>query len=381
MSNFTFSCPKYGQHLEAQDEWRGLTVECPICKKEIIVPKIEIAKPKPVENVARDSDSESIRKHLNYASLALQSRAFIEAEREYRAVLQEDPEHYVALYGEMLSKALQTSAANPSLGHIIFSYRKIEQILIDRNDSESRLFDLRKTFLKDFIPLIAEENTKVLNELYENKRKAEFREAVNTLNALNSRIVLSNPEAQVQQSRGEILFPYLKEILNVKYFLLGMVKISDIGNNLNLLEQCKKLCEATLDINQESPEIIFLYRQVSKVLQDEKVLELAKSRGLSVGEIKNIDLKKQLLKYNILFYFWIACLIFWGVSTIWYTCFIISAVGASHSYERDPDPPSFTIFPVVGGIFFCCCFIFAMKKERQRIKELKSQIDQNEHLK
>ena len=24
MANFTFSCPECGQHLEAQDEWRGI---------------------------------------------------------------------------------------------------------------------------------------------------------------------------------------------------------------------------------------------------------------------------------------------------------------------------------------------------------------------
>ena len=373
MANFTFNCPECDQPLEAQDEWRGLTVECPKCKKEIIVPKIEIAKPKHVENIARDSDSETIRKHLNYAYLALESRAFIEAEREYRAVLQEDPEHYVALYGEMLSKALQTAGANPSLGHIIFSYRKIEQILIGRNDSEGRLFDLRKMFLKDFIPLIAEENTKVLNELYENKRKAEFRDAVNTLNAVNNRIVLSNPEAQVQQSRGEILFPYLKEILNIKYFLLGMVKISDIKNDLNMLEQCKKLCETTIDINKEPPEVISLQQQISNFFQDQRSLELANSSGVSLKEFKDNELKQQIQKCNNQI---IGSIVFLIIISLPGLCFALLLMATNRSKGI------FLAILLIGILLFLDWTILKwMKQQRQKIRELKSQIDQNEHLK
>lgn len=40
MSSFKFYCSKCGQRLEAQDEWRGLTVECPSCKNQITVPLV-----------------------------------------------------------------------------------------------------------------------------------------------------------------------------------------------------------------------------------------------------------------------------------------------------------------------------------------------------
>ena len=38
MANFTFSCPQCGQHLEAQEEWRGQETQCPACNVAIIVP-------------------------------------------------------------------------------------------------------------------------------------------------------------------------------------------------------------------------------------------------------------------------------------------------------------------------------------------------------
>lgn len=45
MANFTFSCPQCGQHLEAQDEWRGQQTQCPSCGTNIEIPKIMQVKP------------------------------------------------------------------------------------------------------------------------------------------------------------------------------------------------------------------------------------------------------------------------------------------------------------------------------------------------
>lgn len=39
MANFTFSCPQCGQHLEAQDEWRGEETQCPSCGTVLTIPK------------------------------------------------------------------------------------------------------------------------------------------------------------------------------------------------------------------------------------------------------------------------------------------------------------------------------------------------------
>lgn len=41
MSSFKFYCSKCGQHLEAQDEWRGRKVQCPSCNSIIVIPEKE----------------------------------------------------------------------------------------------------------------------------------------------------------------------------------------------------------------------------------------------------------------------------------------------------------------------------------------------------
>ena len=38
MSQFTMNCPNCNAALTLEDEWKNLTVECPLCKKEFIVP-------------------------------------------------------------------------------------------------------------------------------------------------------------------------------------------------------------------------------------------------------------------------------------------------------------------------------------------------------
>lgn len=38
MASFTFSCPQCGQHLEAQDEWRGQETNCPTCGTVLTIP-------------------------------------------------------------------------------------------------------------------------------------------------------------------------------------------------------------------------------------------------------------------------------------------------------------------------------------------------------
>ena len=38
MTTFNFNCPQCKNSLSAQEEWRGLTTECPYCKKNITIP-------------------------------------------------------------------------------------------------------------------------------------------------------------------------------------------------------------------------------------------------------------------------------------------------------------------------------------------------------
>lgn len=45
MANFTFNCPECGQHLEAQDEWRGKEAQCPSCNSTVVIPDKEENKP------------------------------------------------------------------------------------------------------------------------------------------------------------------------------------------------------------------------------------------------------------------------------------------------------------------------------------------------
>ena len=38
MATFNFNCPQCKKYLSAEDEWRGLTTECPHCHQTITIP-------------------------------------------------------------------------------------------------------------------------------------------------------------------------------------------------------------------------------------------------------------------------------------------------------------------------------------------------------
>ena len=48
MSNFKFNCPSCGQKILGDSGYSGRLVECPTCRKQIIVPKPGAAVPAPV---------------------------------------------------------------------------------------------------------------------------------------------------------------------------------------------------------------------------------------------------------------------------------------------------------------------------------------------
>ena len=39
MASFKFSCPHCGKHVEAEEEWVGMEVECPHCQNTIHIPQ------------------------------------------------------------------------------------------------------------------------------------------------------------------------------------------------------------------------------------------------------------------------------------------------------------------------------------------------------
>ncbi len=283
-----YVCPQCCEEFQTTEDNDGKKMECPICGQIIAIslksksdrlgglPLAENA-----SNSASNEDNAAFEKHLAYASLALKSGSYAEAEKEFQKALAIKDDSYAAIYGEMLSHALQTSWSHPCLDKIIFGYNKIMRVLEVTSASQEQRLQGKLRFIGEFSGIFISEYNSVIQKLYENKNAAELRDAVNTLNALNRGIVLSNPEAQQSKEEGNILFPYLGEILKSIFFIMSLIDVSEIDHDPELLDLCGKICEITQDSNEDGRK---KFEQIQNAQKELNIQTLMETRGMSRGD-------------------------------------------------------------------------------------------------
>ena len=250
MAIFNFNCPQCGNLLSAEDEWRGMETQCPMCNKNITIPSNSSL----AEDIKKTYDTD-IEKHLNLAQLALKNAAFSEAHKEFSIILERNPEDITALYGEMLSNAYIAASQNAKLSDAIYAYQKAEYLLTQNNQPQHTLIEFRRKFIADFSELISREYYRIFSTLNESKTAASDRAVLNLVNATHQGIFLGNQEAIYHQEQCSKLLPYMREIIAMRLFIISLINIDELINYPDILNSCKVLFESTLNLNLENNEI------------------------------------------------------------------------------------------------------------------------------
>lgn len=95
MSNFTFTCPKCNQQLEAEEEWIGMQTECPCCKQTVTIEKVQEASKIVLKAVGHKVSNQNLEKEpANYKKnlvqkVIIRTEASPDAEIQIRQVLQD----------------------------------------------------------------------------------------------------------------------------------------------------------------------------------------------------------------------------------------------------------------------------------------------------
>ena len=262
MAEFITKCPHCNVELQAQNEWIGMEAECPECGKSITIKKMI--------NPENDSEETDIIKHLQYALIAIESKALQEAKKEFEFVLAKDNDNIQALYGIMICDAHLSSPEKSFLESIIFQYKKIEIIISQKQDvftNSWSIEQLQERFISNMGSFIVNSYNNVISTLVKLREDARTREAINVLNAYTSNIVLSNPEALKASDAGKILFPYLEQILAIRKFIISLLNIDEISKKTETLALAKQIFESTWDMSKEDPETIIAYNTICKTYE------------------------------------------------------------------------------------------------------------------
>ena len=276
MATFNFNCPQCGNLLSAEDEWRGMETQCPTCNKNITIPPNSSL----ADNIKKTYDTD-IEKHLNLAQLALKNAAFSEAHKEFSIVLKHNPEDITALYGEILSNAYISASQNAKLSDAIYAYQKAEYLLNQNNQPQHTLIDFRRKFIADFSVLVSREYCRVFSALNESKTAASDRAVLNLVNATHKGILLGNQEAIYHQEQCAKLFPYMEEIITVRFFIISLINVDELINYPDIMKHCKILFESTVNFHTENDEIKNKYNLLLKAIHNSEIAEIMNSKNIS----------------------------------------------------------------------------------------------------
>lgn len=366
---FSFKCPHCGIEMEAQEEWRGLESSCPGCGKTIKIPGGDSTKQEIIPEKAKDNQ------HLVFARLAMQTLAYDGAQKEFNCVLVDEPTNIEALFGNILCQAHLSTPSRPQFKSLVFAYKKLEQIILDKSgDTES----LRLHFIGEVGPIICSAYEKTFSALSEAKRAADFRNTINALNAVNRGIVLSNPEAKNLQDTADALMPYIGEIIYVRLFMLSIIQIDEISHDRELLFTAKRLCESCLNMDGEDDSVKELHSATQRCLREINIQDVASRHGISETEAakylsiqqdqeNNGPLKERMHSYSVMFVFFLVLCILSGIGTLW-LLMLLAMAGALKKPEWG------AAFPLLAGIFVSGMFAWGAMYSRKKLNAIKMQL-------
>ena len=267
MAEFIIKCPHCNTELQAQDEWCGMEVECPICGKNIII-----------GNTAQNEDISTkteLQKHIKYALVAFENMALQEAINEFEIALTFENDNIQALYGIMMCNAYMSSPEKSFLENIIFQYKKIDMIIAQRKNNSTSSWSqeyLEERFISDMGNFVINSFKHILSTLSQLREEINKREDINTLNAYMHKIVLPNPEAMRANQAVKTIAPYLAQLQIIRRFIISLTDIDVICKNNEKLLFVKQIFESTLNISEDGEGIIIAYKTICKAYEIKTII-------------------------------------------------------------------------------------------------------------
>lgn len=304
---FKILCPNCQQELEVQEEWTGMEAECLGCRQKFIIPdpikhedsqytefkhsaaldaakNLDYTHYDPLENHGSlDENTQTlVKQHFLFASLAMQTGSYKNAEKEFQNILTIDPNNYLALYGGIAIQMAQTSYQKPTLENVIYDHQKLIHILTGYDNHEFLCAKFKIRFIIDFSKFIVPEYNKTLAQMEENKRESDIRDALNMLNAVSRKIILSNPEAVNNKSQNELLLRYLRELFKIFLYAASQIDIPAIGNDINFLRECRAFCVPIQDRENVANTVC----NIDKTINEIEIKTMAYENNMTYDDAK-----------------------------------------------------------------------------------------------